>query len=104
MTAEEVTTLINREVGADRKRTNAHGCTLERCLVTPSPAHFKCGPDASETVVVWLVLEEDFDQRNGYKIVYGEDKGMFGLAMRVADGTDWFVAWYGSFLETYDAM
>ncbi len=65
---------------------------------------FNCDPDASETVLLWLVLEENPDQRNGYKVVYSEEKGMFGLAVRQADGTDWFLGGYGSFLDAYDAM
>ena len=104
MTPGEVRALIEREVGADWGRTNAHGCDLRRCLVTPSLLDFKSDPDKDETVRLWLVLEENPDRRDGYKIVYGEDDGMFGLATRLTDGTDWFMGYYGAFLEAYDSM
>ncbi|MHC4200212.1 MAG: hypothetical protein ACYSU0_09495 [Planctomycetota bacterium] len=96
--------MIEREVGTDRGRTSAHRCDLRRCLVTPSLQDFKSETEEDETVRLWLVLEENPDRRDGYKIVYGEDDGMFGLAMRLTNGTDWFMGYYGTFLEAYDSM
>ena len=64
----------------------------------------KLDPDSTETVSVWLVLEELPDSHDGYKIVYSEEDKMFGVATRLADGADWFMGNYGSFIEAYDSM
>jgi hypothetical protein len=63
-----------------------------RPLVEPPPV-----------IHLWLVLEENPEDCSGYKIVYGEQVEMFGLA--VASGSrDVFIGYYGSFLDTYRGM
>ena len=54
-------------------------------------------------VRLWLVLEEVPEDRSGYKIVYGEEAGMFGLAVQGSD-RDLFIGYFGSFLDTYRSM
>ncbi len=36
--------------------------------------------DEYQEIELWLVLEEDPDTRNGYKIIHDEKEKMFGLA------------------------
>jgi hypothetical protein len=55
-------------------------------------------------VELWLVLEERPDQRNGYKIVFDESRGDFGLACPGIAGHDIFLGCYGSFWTTFEAM
>ena len=104
MTSEEVTALVETEIGADWGRKNAHGCDLRRCLVEPALLEFMSEGDADVGVKLWLVLEENPDRRDGYRIVYNEREKMFGLAMRLIDGTDWFMGNHGGFLDAYDSM
>jgi len=51
----------------------------------------------------YLVLEEDPVSQSGYKIVYSDLENMFGLAVC---GHDYaiFIGYYGTFLETLEAM
>jgi hypothetical protein len=109
MTAETVRELVEREIDGNWSRTNAHGCDLWRCLVLPNLREYDdCGGghplvEPYPVVRLWLVLEEVPEDRSGYKIVYGEEAGMFGLAVpRTA--RDVFIGYYGSFLDTYCGM
>jgi hypothetical protein len=108
MTAEDVRELVEREIAGDWSQTNLHGCDLRRCLVPAklleyddSNGPFDAGP--APVVWMWLVLEELPTDRSGYKIVFGETAGMFGLAVPGIP-RDVFLGYYGSFLETYRAM
>lgn len=108
MTGEDVSALIEREIGGEWSRTNAHGCVLRRCLVAPVQVEFEdCGgqlsDNAARLVSLWLVLEERPEDRTGYKIVFGEKEGLFGLAMSVKP-RDVFLGFYGTFLDAYDGM
>jgi hypothetical protein len=104
MTPEEVAIRVKRDIGENWEISNAHGVDLRRCLVTPEKRRYEDISPAGETVELWLVLEEDPILRNGYKIVYGESRDEFGLAMRDDKDNDIFLGYYGDFLTTFDAM
>ena len=53
---------------------------------------------------MWLVLEENPRTRGGYKIVFDEQRREFGLATREQSGRDVLLGFYGTFMETLDAM
>ncbi len=109
MTEEGIRELIEREVASDWSLTNLHGCDLRRCLVPPVLREYDdCGGrrplvEPRPVIRLWLVLEESPEGRSGYKVVYGDEAGMFGLAV---PGTvrDVFIGYYGSFLDTYRGM
>lgn len=109
MTAEAVRELVEREIAGDWSRTNAHGCDLRRCLIPPElREHDDCGGgrplvEPYPVIRLWLVLEETPGDRDGYKIVFGEEAGMFGLAVS-GSPRDVFIGYYGSFLDTYRGM
>ena len=109
MTAEGVRELIDREVAGDWSLTNLHGCDLRRCLVPPVLREYDdCGAgrplvEPYSIIRLWLVLEELPEDQSGYKIVYGEEAGMFGLAVP-GTSRDVFIGYYGSFLDTYRGM
>ena len=109
MTAEAVRELVEREVAGDWSLSNAHGCDLRRCLVQPELREYDdCGGgrplvEPYPVIRLWLVLEETPEDRDGYKIVYGEEAGMFGLAVP-GTARDVFIGYYGSFLGTYRGM
>jgi hypothetical protein len=52
----------------------------------------------------WIVLEECPETMDGYKIVYDESRGRFGLAMRTEEGELHYLGAYGGFMKTLDAM
>jgi hypothetical protein len=112
MTPEAVRELIEKEIGGDWSLSNLHGCDLKRCLVPPELREYDdCGfgrpfADPPPAIRLWLVLEEVPEERNGYKIVYDEESGMFGLAVPPVPGKcrDVFIGFYGDFLETYRNM
>ena len=105
MNGNELRTAIENEIAEDWSRTNGHGCDLRRCLVEPARMAFDDVVDPSHKVQLWLVLEEDFQNCSGYKVVYDEHTGMFGLACRLESGGDGYLGPYGdTFLEAFDAM
>ena len=105
MTASEVRDIIEREIAGERSRRNAHGCDLDRCLVEPHLVEFEDSgsPGATGTGMFWVVLEEDPETGNGYKIVFEEAAGKFGLAVP-GERLPVYIGRYGSFLGTFDAM
>jgi len=103
MSSEEVTRLIEAEVAGDWDRQNAHGCTIRRCLTEPHKLAFT-DPLNHDTVDLWLVLEEDSETRNGYKVVYDEINESFGLTITDAHERPVFLGLYGGFLDAYEAM
>ncbi len=104
MDATEISRLIQREIEGGSFISNAHGIDLRRCLVTPTKGVYEdCS--GSGTIELWVVLEEVPEDQSGYKIVFDERTGSFGLATRNFPGRpDGLVGFYGSFLETLEAM
>jgi len=109
MTAQVVRELIDREVAGNWSLTNLHGCDLRRCLVLPVLREYEdCGGgrplvEPHPVIRLWLVLEELPEDRSGYKIVFGEEANMFGLAV-AGPVRDIFIGYYGTFLDTYRGM
>lgn len=109
MTPEDVRGLIEREVAGDWSQTNLHGCDLRRCLVSPELREYDdrgSGRPLVEpypVILLWRVLEEMPDGPDGYKIVFGEEAGMFGLAVP-GSPRDVFIGYYGTFLDAYRGM
>jgi hypothetical protein len=116
LTADNVLKKVEAEIGDNWDVSNAHSVDLRTCLVKP-PVLFEYKnsfyqPDkqdhtnsmvSSPTLRLWLVLEEHPDTHKGYAIVYDEVANMYGLADAPASGNT-FIAHYGTFLETLEAM
>lgn len=101
--AKEVTAIINAEIGENWNQSNAHGVDLHTCILPPEKKTFT-DVTSGKVCELWLVLEEDPKERKGYKIVFDDAKGLFGLATAQIDGPDLFLGLYGSFLETLESM
>jgi hypothetical protein len=56
-----------------------------------------------EPLRAWIVLEEMPGTRDGYVIIFYEEQGVFGLAIW-DEITPVLVGFYGSFLDTLQAM
>ena len=98
MTPDSITELIDAELAEHPGFANPHALDLPRCRVTPERRtfhdSFTDGP-----LEAWLVLEERPDTRDGYRIVYGEERESFGL---VTDGV--LIGWYGAFVDAVEGM
>jgi hypothetical protein len=103
MEAKEISQIIEWELNGDWSLSNAHGVDLKRCLVTPILQTYD-NFNQTETLGLWLVLEEMSDDKSGYKIVFDEKSKMFGLAMSSFGKHYIFLGFYGTFLETLEGM
>jgi hypothetical protein len=101
MTAEEVKAFVECEIAGQWSVTNDHLCDLRKCVIEPVKRSYETRVGIIE---LWLVLEEDPDECDGYKIVFDEEKHVFGLACPGISGRDFFLGPYGSFLTTFAAM
>lgn len=99
MTSSEVSRIIEEEIGGDWSRSNLHGVDLKRCLVLPIKQIYEDSFVKGESLSLWLVLEENPDTKDGYKIIFGEESAQFGLAIQTI-----FIGYYGTFLETLAGM
>ena len=106
MTADEVKAIVTAEIGDDWSRNNPHGVDLRTCVVTPrlvSCRNTFPQLDGGRSLDLWIVLEETPDKKDGYLIVFDEQRHKFGLA-------DWngnvpvFLGYHGSFIDTLDGM
>lgn len=106
MTSAQVTQVIENQVGGADTKANVYGFNLQRCLVTPPIFKtFKDGSREGQLIDLWLNFEEDPDTKAGYKIVFDEGTGRFGLAAddsRTSESI--FLGYHGSFLETLKGM
>ena len=102
MVEQEVRLLVEEQIGNNWDQSNAHGVNLQACLVTPEKRTYQ--QVNGQPVTLWLVLEEDPEERKGYKIVFSEEIGRFGLATTQINGPEIFLGFYGSFLKTLEAM
>jgi hypothetical protein len=116
MLADDVWKKVEAEIAGNWERSNAHGVDLRKCVVRPPVSNeyqesfvLSHKIDAQGRKVVdrwgerprnlWLVLEEHPGTKSGYAIVYREETDVFGLALAGA-----VVGYYGTFLETLEAM
>lgn len=109
MTSTDVANLVRQQVENRRNEGYPHGVTFDRCLVPPTfiiAMESVPGNAAEETpVLLWVVLEEDPDNRTGYKVVFDESHGGFGLALSRPHGLcPFYLGIYGSFLDALEAM
>ena len=85
---------------------NPHGLDMSQCLIKPErvtctntfPA-FRGG----KPFEAWLVLEELPNDDDGYRIIFDQELGEFGLACGTRRQTA-FIGWHGSFLDTVRGM
>jgi hypothetical protein len=102
--AEDVRRLVEIEIGSGWELEYPHGVQLRRCLVVPRIERMRVGWDETTSLNLWVVLEEDPDEKAGYLVAYDEAEESFGLASRGSEGRHIFLGYYGSFIETLEAM
>jgi hypothetical protein len=84
MTADEIWTRIEAELGGDYSITNLHSVDLQRSLVRPPREIVLIDAGSGEPVAGWLVLEE-CPGGPGYIVIFSEEDQAFGLG-QIADG------------------
>ncbi len=111
MTASEVQARVNAEIGNDWNQTNSHGVALRSCLVAPRRIHalFKTVRDERVEALpqtVWLVLEECPAAKDGYKIVFDENREAFALAFADSspEARPCIVGYYSDFWSAFQGM
>ena len=75
------------QIGERWDDVNPHGISLRESLVPPQRMKFthwlfRDGAVAYTNIDAWLVLEERLKTPDGYKIIYDEQTGKCGLALR----------------------
>jgi hypothetical protein len=103
---EKIKEIIESEI-KNKKIDNAHGIDLENIqhhLVEPTLEEYKDIGDNQINYMLWTVLEEMPKTKDGYKIVYDQEKNHFGLAMISDNDEKLYLGPYGSFIESLNAM
>ena len=112
MTAADVSKLIAGEIAAvgedwlTMPDNNPHGLDMSRCLIEPERVVCKItfpAFRAGKPFEAWLVLEELPNNDDGYRIIFDEELGKFGLACGTRREPA-FIGWHGSFLNTVQGM
>lgn len=108
MDAEQIRKQIEEETRGNPFPSAENTLDLRQCLVEPVKKIYRdaaptSGNASDDKLELWLVLEECPGTGNGYKIVYDADENIYGLAY-YAEPEDDFLGYYGSFLETLEAM
>jgi hypothetical protein len=111
MNARDVSRIIEDQIGNRECLPNSHHIDLRRCLTTPTlikVTHRRVlsGRTKDSIETVWLVLEERPTEKDGYKIIYNEERGLFGLASSgfPRDPFPVLCGYYGSFPTTLACM
>lgn len=87
---------------------NWHGVSasnIHEHLIEPVKETYMNEVDARpRELELWTVLHEDPQGRSGLRIVFGPDKGWFGLAQTMKHGKPLFMGYFGTFIETLNGM
>jgi hypothetical protein len=112
MTASELSRLIQEQLETSPlPGPHPHGVDLKRALVAPRKItaidrRVVRGQIQDEVVEVWLVLHENPEDSESYRIVYSEKRNCFGLATSgfPTDAHLVLCGWCGDFPNTLESM
>ena len=77
MTPKEISHLIEKEINGNWSISNWHDCDLKKCLVRPRKRKLMFADKVKD---YWIVLEEEPETLEGYKVFFDEENRRFGLA------------------------
>ncbi len=77
MKPKEISKLIEKEIGGNWSISNWHYCDLKKCLIRPNKRKIQFFEEVKE---VWIVLEENPETLEGYKVFFDDETNKFGLA------------------------
>jgi len=107
MTPQQVKALVDQEIARDPQRAQPLELDSYCRPALPALTTFKDSWHENRDITLWSILKDDLRAAlgNGYEVVYSEEEGLFGLAVGVKDQEKAvLVGFYGSFLETMEAM
>ena len=100
MKPKEISLLIEKEINGDWSITNWHNCDLKRCLIRPKKRKIQFGAEIKE---VWIVLEENPETLEGFKVFFDDETKKFGLVMP-SNSFDYAVNSHDTFLAAFKSM
>ena len=100
MKPKEISNIIEREINGDWSISNAHNCDLKKCLVRPKRRKLY---SAGESKEFWIVLEEEPETLEGYKVFFAEETKKFGLA-DCSEPYDYVCNSHDTFLAAFKSM
>ena len=102
ITNEQLNLKVLEEINENWDLENPHGINLKESLIFPEIIQCSHGDD--KLYQYWLVLTEIPNSTEGYKIIYDDESGLFGLAYSQKDKVPTHIGLYGSFIETLMSM
>jgi len=99
----EIQNIVTEAIGQQWDRSNLHGVSLRRCLITPEQITAINVRDEAETPV-WLILLEFPETRLGYAIAYHEQSKQFGLVQLTKEYEPCLLGLYENFFEVLESM
>lgn len=103
MTPQELTRLIEEDIASNRDAFHWYGRPFRDCLREPRKIRVLDSFRNDEPEDLWLVFEEASGEEQGYKVVYHESLGAFGLAV-AGTPEPVLIGFYGGFVDTLNAM
>lgn len=103
MTPHQLTRLIQDDLASNAASLSWHGRPLHECLCEPRKQRFADSFNNNEAIDLWLVFEENASPDQGYKVIYSERDGEFGLATAGVNDPV-LIGIYGGFVETLNSM
>jgi len=103
VTPQDVVRIIEEDLTRGGATLVWLGRPLRECLQVPVRRRFLNSHSNNEPEDLWFVFEEGPNSGEGYKVVYDEDLGEFGLAVQgVTEPV--LIGYYGGFVETLNSM
>ena len=100
MIPTEISRVIEKEINGDWSISNMHGCDLRKCLVRPKKRKIMFGDRLRDA---WIVLEENPETLEGFKVFYDEETCKFGLAGH-SEQYSYVCNLHNTFLEAFESI
>ncbi len=100
MTPKEISELIEKEINGDYSISNWHNCDLKKCLIRPKRRRLYFAGELKE---FWIVLEENTETPEGYKVFFDEEGKRFGLAGH-SESFGYVCNFHDTFLAAFKSM
>ena len=100
MKPKEISKMIENEINGDLSITNRHNCDLKKCLIRPKRRKIRFGVELHD---VWIVLEENPETFEGFKVFFDDKIRKFGLAQH-SEPTSYACNFHDTFLAAFESM
>ena len=76
----------------------------EAHLVPPTKQIFAMDTDGRSEKEFWLITDHNGTNDSGYRVVFDDEKQLFGLETTLQNKIAWYMGLYGSFQEAVENM